>query len=162
MLRFSPAGYTACIRFAIPGGTVEIHIQPDPEPPTWLGRFSRRRVPGAVRNGGDGPDMPRWYVPDVPARQIEEASLALHGRRGARRLARRRIREDRLRLAEYGRTWSLYRLTVSLRRDGHPPLLETVGGLSAHDIPLAGDMALAGRILAGLLSKAMGPESSDS
>jgi len=49
MLRFSPAGYTACIRFAIPDGTVEIHIQPDPEPPTWLGRFSRHRVPGAVR-----------------------------------------------------------------------------------------------------------------
>lgn len=162
MLRFSPAGYTACICFAIPGGTVDIHIQPDPEPPTWLGRFSRRRVPGAVRSGEDGPDKPRWYVPDVPARQIEEAALALHGRQGARRLAHRRIREDRLRLAEYGRTWSLYRLTVTLRRDGHPPLTETVGGLSAHDIPLAGGMALAERILAGLLDRPTGPEPSGS
>lgn len=155
-----PSDYKADIRFAVPGGMVEIQIQPDPRPPCWLGRFSKNRSLGAVRSGRDGLDKPRWYVPDIPADQIEEALLALHGRRHARRLAHQRIREDRQRLVEYGRTWSQYLLTVSLCLDGHAPLVETLGGLAAHDLPLVGDSTLVGRIIAGLLAELSEPEPS--
>ena len=147
------ADYTACIRFAVPGGTVEIQIQPDPDPPSWLGRFSQRRVSGAVRSGLDVQDKPYWYVPDIPAGQIEAALLALHGRRRARQLAHERIRADRLRLAEYGKTWSQYRLTVSVCRPGQPPIVETLAGLAAHDLPLIGNTRLAEQLVADLLNK---------
>ena len=145
--------YMACIRFAVTGGTVEIQIQPDPDPPSWLGRFSQRRVAGAVRSGWDGRGKPHWYVPDVPAEQTEAALLALHGRRRARQLAHERIRADRQRLAEYGKTWSQYRLTVSVCRIGEPPLVETLAGLAAHDLPLIGNARLAEQLVADLLNK---------
>lgn len=148
-----PSDFSACIRFSVSGCTVEINIQPDPNPPTWLGRFSLRRLPGAVRSGNYNRNQPHWYVPDVPAEEIEDALRALHGRQPARKIAHQRIREDRLRLAEYGKTWSQYQLTVSLCRDGAPTLVETLGGLAAHDLPLIGHTAEIERIVADLLAK---------
>jgi hypothetical protein len=147
-----PADYTASLRFSVSGGAIDIQIQPDPQPSGWLGRFSVDRVRGAVRIGKCGPDKPFWYVPDIPAEQIEAALLAFHGRQRARRLAHERIREDRIRLAEYGKTWSLYRLTVSLCREGCAPVVETIAGLAACDLPVVGNAALVERVVASLLS----------
>ncbi|MGZ8975792.1 hypothetical protein [Methylomagnum sp.] len=140
-------GPAAQLKFHLDGGVeVDVRIDCEESPPTWLGRFHRRRVAGAVRIGN------RWYVPDVPAPDIEAALRATHGRQGARRLAHERIHGDARRLREYGRTWCLYRLTVEAARDGVPLGSETVAGLTERDLPPVGGMALIGRLAGELLA----------
>lgn len=147
-LKPNPSGGPAArLKFHLEGGVeVDVRIDCEASPPSWLGRFHRRPAAGAARIGH------RWYVPDVPAPAIEAVLRATHGRQGARRLAYERIYGDARRLREYGRSWCLYRLTVEVARNGVPLGSETVAGLMERDLPPAGGMALIERLVGELLA----------
>lgn len=147
-LRLHTGGTPAVLHLYVAGAAVEVRIERDRESrPFWLGRFSKRRVPGAVPAGPD-----RWYVPAVSIAEMEEAAALRHGQRHARRMVHERIRDDLRRLRGYGRTWTLYRLTVAVSRDGLVLGSETVSGLGEHALPFMGGAELIERIASELLA----------
>jgi hypothetical protein len=150
-LRWHTAGTPALLQFGLGEAVVEVRIEPDRESqPFWLGRFTHRAEPGAVRAGRN-----RWFVPAVPIDAMEEAAALCHGKRQARRRVHEQLQADLRRLAEYGRTWTLYRVTVVVSRDGLALGSETVSGLGEQDLPCLGSGfgALIERLAGDLLAQ---------
>lgn len=135
-LRLSTVGTPAVLHLTAGdgGASIEVRVEPDPESrPFWLGRFIHSPAPGTVRAGRN-----RWFVPAIAIADMEEAAALRHGRRHARRAVHERLREDLRRLSDYGRTWTLYRLTVTVSRDGRDLGSATLSGLGEQDIPFLG------------------------
>jgi hypothetical protein len=133
-LRLETAGTPAVLYFKTGDASIEVRVEPDPESrPFWLGRFVRRPQLGTVPAGRN-----RWFLPAVSIVEMEEAAALRHGHRHARRVVHDRLQEDLRRLSEYGRTWTLYRMTVAVSRQGQALGSETVSGLAEHDMPFTG------------------------
>lgn len=150
-LRLHAGGTPAVLHLYVDGAEVEVRIERDRESsPFWLGRFSNRLVPGAVPAGPK-----RWYVPAVSIEEMEEAAALRHGPRHARRVVHERIRDDLRRLCGYGRTWTLYRLTVAVSRNGEALGSETISGLGEHALPFVGGSALIEEMAGELLARSV-------
>jgi hypothetical protein len=133
-LHLETIGTPAVLHFTTGDASIEVRVEPDPEAqPFWLGRFVTRRRPGTVRAGRNG-----WFLPAVSIAEMEEAAALCYGHRHARRAVHERLQEDLRRLSEYGRTWTLYRMTVAVSRQGQALGSETVSGLAEHDMPFTG------------------------
>jgi hypothetical protein len=150
-LRLQTTGTPVVLRYTTRDGeaSIEVRVEADPEArPFWLGRFMTRREPGMVRAGRN-----RWFKPSVAIADMEAAAALRYGRRHARWIVHERLRQDVRRLREYGRSWSLYRLTVAVvSPDGRPLGSETVRGLAEHEVPPTGGMALIEHLAGGLLA----------
>lgn len=133
-LRLETVGTPAVLHFTTGSASIEVRVEPDPEArPFWLGRFVRKPQMGTMPAGRNG-----WFLPAVPVAEMEEAAALCHGHRHARRVVHERLQEDLRRLSEYGRTWTLYRMTVAVSRQGQTLGSETVSGLAEHDMPFTG------------------------
>jgi hypothetical protein len=134
ILRWPTAGTPALLQLSLSEAMVEVRIEPDPDAqPFWLGHFIHHPAPGTVRAGRN-----RWFVPAVPMADMEEAAALCHGKRQARRRVHEQLQADLRRLSEYGRTWTLYRVTVAVSWGGLVLGSETVSGLGEQDLPLLG------------------------
>lgn len=133
-LRLETAGTPAVLHFKTGDASIEVRVEPDPDArPSWLGRFVSKPQAGTMPAGRN-----RWFLPAVSIAEMEEAAALRHGHRHARRVVHDRLREDLRRLSEYGRTWTLYRMTVVVSRQGEPLGSETISGLAEHDMPFTG------------------------
>lgn len=152
ILRWFTAGTPAQLQLSLGEAVVEVRIEPDPDSqPFWLGHFIHRPAPGTVRAGRN-----RWFVPAVPIADMEEAAALCHGNRQARRRVHEQLQADLRRLSEYGQTWTLYRVTVAVSRDGLALGSETVSGLGEQDLPCLGSGfgAMIEPLAGGLLAQA--------
>jgi hypothetical protein len=95
-------------------------------------------------------------MPEVPMAAMEETAALCHGTRQARRRVHEQIQKDLRRLSEYGRTWTLHRVTVAVSRSGLALGSETVSGLGEQDLPLLGSGfgTLVERLAGDLLAQA--------
>lgn len=146
--------HPVALNFTGAGGlSVTARIEPDREAhPFWLGRLINRYQPGAIRVGPS-----EWFEPAIPIQELEAGLLPLHGKRKARLLAHERILDDCRRLRRFGRDWWLYRITLTVFRDGHEIASDTIGGLNEHGLPFH-DIALIEALTADLLSRMSGVE----
>lgn len=140
------------LNFTGPEGlTVTARIEPDPEArPFWLGRLIPRFRPGAIRLGPS-----EWFQPAIPMLALEAGLAPLHGKRKARLLAHDRIAGDCRRLRRYGLDWRLYRLKLTVFRNGREIGSDTIGGLNEHGLPFH-DTALIEALLKDVLARASG------